>query len=506
MAKKTKKTANQNVTVEQFKLVSIHDLKLNGNYRKTVSEDELIELSESIKTVGLIQPLTVRQTDKGFQIVCGEKRYRAALKAGLLQLPVIVRELDDDQVLEIQIIENLQRSDPHPLDEAEGYERLLITGRFTKESIAERIGKSTAYIHKRLQLMNLKDEIKEAFYTGTITHGAAVVLARVDQPVQKKAFDVLKKQPDMPASQLQQHIKTNFFLELKEAPFDLEDKTLVEETPDCFSCPKRTGFNKNLFEDLESEDYCMDKHCWDCKIQSHIAKVIYSDKEIKAVSLKYQTETENLIPRMDYQIIGSKDEEAELKEDEDCSLDFFDAIVAEVEHYNASMLGKIIRIGIEKPEPETSADDEENDVEVNSAEGEEDEVSGQIIGDGEVVDRIFEKANEKLELITSRIKVENEENLFEFFIHHFLGNNNADSDTCKYCGISDEDIENGDPEYLDSLILDFVKNDAVKQIHVLALLYFGDGGSGEAQDFLQTDFDTVKQEMIDELKAKEEGK
>jgi len=208
MAKKTvqktakkavKRTANKNVTVEQFKLVSIHDLKLNGNYRKTVSEDELIELSESIKTVGLIQPLTVRQTDKGFQIVCGEKRYRAALKAGMLQIPVIVRDLDDDQVTEIQIIENLQRSDPHPLDESEGYAKLLNTGRFTKESIAERIGKSTAYIHKRLQLMNLRDEIKEAFYTGTISHGAAVVLARVDQPVQKKAFEFLKKQPEIPA-------------------------------------------------------------------------------------------------------------------------------------------------------------------------------------------------------------------------------------------------------------------------------------------------------------------
>jgi len=456
--------------------------------------------------VGLIQPLTVRQTDKGFQIVCGEKRYRAALKAGMLQIPVIVRDLDDDQVTEIQIIENLQRSDPHPLDESEGYAKLLNTGRFTKESIAERIGKSTAYIHKRLQLMNLRDEIKEAFYTGTISHGAAVVLARVDQPVQKKAFEFLKKQPEIPASQLQSHIKQNFFLELKEAPFDLEDENLLESATNCFNCPKRTGFNKNLFDDLESEDFCMDKHCYDLKLQMHIGKVIYSDKEIKAVSLKWQTETENLIPRNDFQIIDSEAEEAELKEDEDCELDFFDAIVAEIGNtWDNKMLGKIIRIGIERPEPEETAADDESKVEGNSAEG-EDEVSGQIIGHSEVVDRIFKKAFEKLEVITAGILIKNGENLFEFLVEKSLSDNEPDTEVYDYCEITEEDIENSDIEYLNTLIMDFIKDNAVKQLHVLALLNICESGSDELLNFIGIDFDTVKQEMIDELKAKEEGK
>jgi ParB/RepB/Spo0J family partition protein len=159
------------------------------NPRKHFDETALAELAESIRVQGVLQPLLVRAVNEGYEIVAGERRFRAALAAGLPAVPAVVRELSDAEVLEIQVVENLQRSDLHPLEEAEGYQRLVDAARLDVARIAERIGRSVSYVYDRLRLLQLTERGRELFLEGKITAGHAVILSRLSQPDQVRAMD-----------------------------------------------------------------------------------------------------------------------------------------------------------------------------------------------------------------------------------------------------------------------------------------------------------------------------
>ena len=181
-AEKTVKAGNKRENVanegDAVKYIKIHDIMPNVNQpRKTFNEEKIEELAASIKEHGIIQPIVVRKHKMGYEIVAGERRWRAAMKAELSMVPCLVRELDDEQNMLIAIIENMQREDLNPIEEAEGLYQMTETFGMTQEQISKSVGKSRPYITNSMRLLKLPEYIKESISDGTFTagHGRALV-------------------------------------------------------------------------------------------------------------------------------------------------------------------------------------------------------------------------------------------------------------------------------------------------------------------------------------------
>ena len=169
------------------KLVPVEKIYPNPNQpRKSFQEEKLIELANSIKTKGLVQPLIVRKkkgTKESFEIVAGERRWRAAQRAQIHELPVIVKDFSDIEVLEIAIIENVQRADLNPVEEALGYKNLMENFDHTQDGLSKEIGKSRSHIANLLRLLNLPSSVQELLISGQLTAGHARALVTCDNPL-----------------------------------------------------------------------------------------------------------------------------------------------------------------------------------------------------------------------------------------------------------------------------------------------------------------------------------
>ncbi len=155
--------------------------------RKYFREEDLESLADSIKQHGLVQPILVTPTKSGtYRIVAGERRWRAAKRAGIKELPCIAREFDERQIMELALIENLHREDLNPMEEAEGYQALMDKFSLTQEDIAKRVGKSRSAIANALRLQHLCDEVKQMVVNGTLSSGHARTLV----PVTDKALQL----------------------------------------------------------------------------------------------------------------------------------------------------------------------------------------------------------------------------------------------------------------------------------------------------------------------------
>lgn len=244
----------------------------------------LEELTESVRRVGIMQPIVARHRqaapgEPGYEIVAGERRWIAGQRAELATVPVIVRPLTDTDVLELQLTENLQREDLHPLEEAEGYEELMQLKRCRAEDIATQIGKGRTYVFQRLKLLSLSKPVREAFYAGKVSASIAYDIATIAVPeLQAQALkEIVGDAPrgDDPMSYREAHdfIVRNYRLALKQAPFDPADATLVSAAGACGACPKRTGNQPELFGDVKSPDVCTDPKCFGAKREAHVARV-----------------------------------------------------------------------------------------------------------------------------------------------------------------------------------------------------------------------------------------
>ena len=171
------------------KEVKITDVMPNKNQpRKTFDEEKLLALSESIKEHGIIQPIVVTQNGDTYTIVAGERRWRAAKKAGVKKIPVLVREYSDVAVREIALIENLQREDLNPIEEAMGYRSLMDEYNLTQEEISVKIGKSRSAIANSVRLLTLDKDIQSKLVSGEITEGHARCALSVPAGVVREFF------------------------------------------------------------------------------------------------------------------------------------------------------------------------------------------------------------------------------------------------------------------------------------------------------------------------------
>ncbi|MEA3417392.1 MAG: ParB/RepB/Spo0J family partition protein [Thermodesulfobacteriota bacterium] len=155
--------------------------------RRRFSKDELDELSRSIKEQGMIQPLLVRKDASGYELIAGERRLRAAKMAGLDKAPVIIKDTSDENMLEISIVENIQREDLNAMEEAEAYHRLMIEFNFTQDQVALRVGKSRSTIANCLRLRQLPEEIKSSIMDNSLTMGHARALLGAETSAQQRA-------------------------------------------------------------------------------------------------------------------------------------------------------------------------------------------------------------------------------------------------------------------------------------------------------------------------------
>ena len=176
--------------MEEFKIVQIKDIQKNPYQpRKEFSEEKIQELAQSIKENGLIQPIIVRKSPVlGYEILAGERRYRASIAAGLSEVPVIVKQLSDQDMMLHSIIENLQRENLNPIEEAKAYQSLIDKG-FTHTEIAEKMGKSRPYITNLVRLLGLPKHILTEVESGRLSQGHARLLIQLSSDKQDKLLN-----------------------------------------------------------------------------------------------------------------------------------------------------------------------------------------------------------------------------------------------------------------------------------------------------------------------------
>jgi len=322
----------QIINATEYRNVSLALLnESKTNPRRTFEETALKELAESIRTQGVLSPLLVRPlTENGFEIIAGARRYRAAQMADAPTVPVRIVNLSNAEALEAQLVENLIRSEIHPMEEAQGFRALLDLEepKYSIEQIGAKVGKSPAFVASRLKLTDLIPAAVEAFYADEIGVGHAVLLSKLPGDQQESALKACFKEVYnsgaskparilLPVRNLQFWIDSNILLVLKDAPFNKRDAQLVPAAGSCADCPKRTGHNKLLFgDDLGRQgDRCTDPTCYHAKVTAHIAVTITAKPELVQISTAYggQKEGSAVLPRNKYTAI--RDDKPKSKDD-----------------------------------------------------------------------------------------------------------------------------------------------------------------------------------------------
>lgn len=329
------------------------------NPRKHFDQTAQDELATSVKKFGVMQPIIVRPDGDGYELVCGERRYRAALQAGLEEIPAIIRKLSDDEAFDLQITENLQRKDINPMEESDAFIALTKRGKTSAAQIAKRFGKSEKYVYDRLALQRCIAKVQDQVRAGEIPLKHAKQFAQLSIDDQVNLYDVCVKRGELNTSDIQEIIADQFSYVLEQAPFDIKNAKLLPSAGACTKCPKRSGCNQLLFEDVDSKDICFDKSCYDRKVEAHIEQRIKELQEqgmtVHRISMRYMTNLEGVIVRTDWEEVG-EDEDGY----ENCKTL---GIVVEARDYGISedKIGDVIKISIEEEEPETDDEDETDD-------------------------------------------------------------------------------------------------------------------------------------------------
>ncbi len=170
-----------------FQICGIEEIKPNPHQpRKSFAEQPLQELIDSIREKGILQPLVVRRKGNGYELIAGERRWRAAQKAGIKEVPILVKEVTESELLELSLIENIQRENLNPIEEAEAYKGLLEQFHLTQEEISKKVGKDRTTVTNTLRLLKLPPEIRQGLADGTVTMGHARAFLSLESPEKQK--------------------------------------------------------------------------------------------------------------------------------------------------------------------------------------------------------------------------------------------------------------------------------------------------------------------------------
>lgn len=190
--------------------IKISDIRSNPYQpRKTFNEETLKELADSIKEHGIIEPIIVKKTIKGYELVAGERRTKAAKIAGLETIPAVIKEFNDQEMMEIALIENIQREDLNPIDEASAYQKIIELGNMTQEEFAQKFGKSRSYVTNMLGILSLPEDVKKLVENKSLTMGHARALSKIEdvEKIKELANRVIKE--NMSVRELEKEIQAS---------------------------------------------------------------------------------------------------------------------------------------------------------------------------------------------------------------------------------------------------------------------------------------------------------
>lgn len=273
---------NQNIKksenrLEHISISKIEISKTNEIFRDSneLGEKELSELIKSIQEKGIISPILLKQKDgenDKFILVCGERRLRASTYAGKQLIPAYIREMSEEEAFELQMTENLQRKDVHPLKEAKGFKYIIDNNKgFTTKDLSIKFGKSESYIIQRLKLNDLIPEAKKDYVKNSMTLSHALSLARLTEENQTTCVKEAREDNGYGSiKDFEEYIQRNIMHNLSDAPFDTTDEKLIAKTGACSTCLKRSGCSPLLFPDIKEKDRCMDTVCYDSKVKENI--------------------------------------------------------------------------------------------------------------------------------------------------------------------------------------------------------------------------------------------
>ncbi len=258
--------------------------------RKTFNEEALKQLSESIEEHGVLQPITVRKSGRDYVIVMGERRYRASKLAKKKTIPSIVREYDNNDVLEIQIIENLQRQDVEPTEEAEAV--AFLSEKYAPTEISKRLGRTENFVRQRLKLAGLIEGFKVFVRNGEMTISLGVGVALFEPEEQQMILETMGE--EFNAHQINQMIKNQTY-DLENAPFDVVDEKLITKAGACTTCPFNAANQGNLFGD--GKMVCTKSACYETKKSKSFLNLIEKSKRENVLLIpeirKYWADDEN---------------------------------------------------------------------------------------------------------------------------------------------------------------------------------------------------------------------
>lgn len=263
------------------------------NPRKTFDDAALRELAQSIEAQGLLQPILVRPLGDQYEVVCGARRFRACSLAGLTKIDCRVVTMTNAQVIDAQIVENLQRQDVHPLEEAACIKGLLETNLYdSAQAVADKIGRPVKFVLRRLKLLDLRSELVEALQSGEVAIGWAELAATLSLGEQVEALaDARSSWGHKGATGLKRWMSRRWRT-LSNAPWKLDDAKLLPQAGACSTCPKNS--NNGLFPE-EGKPACTDPECFEMKRQAVFAKKLASAQK-KNPDLKLIGTSDSKIP------------------------------------------------------------------------------------------------------------------------------------------------------------------------------------------------------------------
>ena len=275
--------------------VPISDIVITGwNPRKSFDEKALEELAASIKEHGILEPLVVRQVNGSYELVAGERRLRAAKLAGLDKVPVVVKELSDQEVREIMLLENLQREDLNPIEEALALKALLEEGNITQAELGKRLGKSQAWVANRLRLLEAPEPLKDLVISREISPkhvltllpyaGYAVLKEAIMPKIRKKIEEggtlSVRDVENLIEQEIRYDLNARYVLHLNDFPYELEKYREYFDFTGCDGCKHVVTFKSETWSGEEQEEkYCLNRPCWKNKL--NIAKQKY-EKDLTA--------------------------------------------------------------------------------------------------------------------------------------------------------------------------------------------------------------------------------
>lgn len=324
---------------ERFEHVEMEGIEEHpGNPRRTFDPAKLLELSKSIATKGVLQPGILRPHPKPkglirYQLIAGARRFRASKLAARHFYPAIIRELDDEAVEEIQIIENHDREGVHPLEQADGYAKLMLRPNYTPQIIADKIGggHTAEFVTKRIQLTKLTKKLREDFLENKIILGHALAICRLPDDKQEfcRQHGLYERQRGqhtangwkdgeleaVSVARLELFIKTEVFLDLSSAPWKKDDIELIVKAGACTVCTKRTGANAVLFDELKKGDNCLDSKCFHEKAAAHLIQITRGFEEkgekVKRISSKYHDAPKDALTQSHFTLCEGKTKKCE---------------------------------------------------------------------------------------------------------------------------------------------------------------------------------------------------